>query len=546
MSPRASSTNLQTTSGLSALAEKTNSNEDDEPVSPGTAPSGANGVTSAPGVSLLDTPVPSAGLGLGVNGTHDSDVADVPPPSGPPPSQQGQTQNQQVTDADGFAVPPPMNDAISQAQREAAGEDADQPFKLNIKNQPIEEEDAEAKRAAMSTLSNTLRMGPAARRTGTIRGRRDVRNTIYVPAPNAAEGQLEVSTGAVGTVPPLNTPATRPAAVTALASEASIATSDTQSVRSGISLGSLTQVKHPEMTEPGLNSSIIETVSVVFEDGAVKSASMSGEIAFVNNSSESAPSKSKPSLVHPLIDSTLTFEAGHETVRINNFANLERIGPNRIFVQNATSEQPDQFNLDLSHLSKMSTAFSYKVFSNEAEPPSLGQHAPLLLKPAWKLQGDKLGLLLQYQLNTASKFTAPVTLHNVVFVATYSGKSSGAQTKPSGTHLKDKHLVYWRLGDVTLTSETQRIVCRVIGAEGAEPTPGQVEARWEYAASAAEGGVGVGGGISISRLEDPKGKGKEVEDDPFADEGGAASAAEQAWAEVPLARTLVSGKYEGR
>lgn len=149
---------------------------------------------------------------------------------------------------------------------------------------------------------------------------------------------------------------------------------------------------------------------------------------------------------------------------------------------------------------------------------------------------------MQYQLNPSSNFKAPCTLHNVVFVATYEGRATGAQTKPTGTHLKDRHIVYWRLGDLTLTNESHKIVCRILGAEGVEPTPGHVEARWEYVVPADEV---AGSGISISRLEENKGKGKEVEDDPFADEGSGL-AADQTWVDVPLSRKLVSGKYEGK
>lgn len=225
------------------------------------------------------------------------------------------------------------------------------------------------------------------------------------------------------------------------------------------------------------------------------------------------------------------------------------IGPNRIFVSNASIDQPDQFALELSHIQKTSTAFSYRVFAPEGEAiAALGKHAPLLLKPAWKPQGDKLGLLLQYQLNPASNFTGPVTLHNVAFVATYEGKASGAQTKPSGTHLKDRHIVYWRLGDVTLTNEPQKIVCRIVGAEGVEPTPGRVEARWEFIAPTTDdedAPIALASGISISRLGEPKGKGKEVADDPFSDEVSAPQP-DQSWVDVPLARKLVSGKYDSQ
>jgi hypothetical protein len=351
-----------------------------------------------------------------------------------------------------------------------------------------------------------------------------VRHTMYVPPPNLPESGTDSPISGLAASPTLAPSTSKGSAIAALASEASIAgTSDTQSVRSGNSLGGGNHPQHAQMTAPGLNSSIIESVSAVFEDGVIKSASITGEVAFVNNPSDSGDAKS------------------YETIRINNFSALERIGPNRIFVQNSSPDNHDQFNLDVSHLTKNATAFSYRVFSEEADVSTLAEHAPLLLKPAWKPQGDKLGLLLQYQLNPASKITAPVSLHNVVIVAKYEGKSSGAQTKPVGIHLKDKHLVYWRIGDLTLTAEPQKIVCRIIGSEGTEPKPGHIEARWELTAS---GDQPVGSGISISRLDEGKGKGKEIsEDDPFADDS---ASTEQKWVDVPVSRKLVSGKYEGR
>jgi hypothetical protein len=187
-----------------------------------------------------------------------------------------------------------MDDPISRAQREAAAsnEEAEQLFKLNIQNQPIEEEDPDAKQAALSSVFNTLKQGPATRRSGTVRGRRDVRNTIYVPSPNmsdAASGFPSVpSIPSIPGSPPLLKNPSKPSAIAALASEASAgAGSDRDSIRSATSFGSLANaVRHPEMTAPGLNASIIETVSAVFEDGVVKSATVVGEVALVNNTSD--------------------------------------------------------------------------------------------------------------------------------------------------------------------------------------------------------------------------------------------------------------------
>lgn len=236
------------------------------------------------------------GVGGTVNGTKASDVSDVAPPPGPPPGQQSDKPRETPKDEEGFTVRSPMKDPISEAQREAAGEEADQLLKLNIQNKPVEEEDPEAKEAAMSSVANSLKMGPATRRTSTIRGRRDVRNTMYVPPPSAETSQNDLPIGTIAGSPPLATSPSFPRSpiLNNLASEASVAgTSDSQSVRSGHSLGNLVHAKHPEMTGPGLNSSVIETVSAVFEDGEVKSASIAGELAFVNNESDATSGKSE-------------------------------------------------------------------------------------------------------------------------------------------------------------------------------------------------------------------------------------------------------------
>lgn len=220
-----------------------------------------------------------------LNGTAE-DIFDAPAPAGRAASQ----QNNQVAvkDADGYTVPAPMNDPISQAQKDAAatGEDADRFFNLNIQKEPVPDEDPDAKKAALSNVANTLTQMGMPARSGTVRGRRDVRNTVYMPSLPVPEPTSE---NPFPPSPALPGASSRPSAVSALTSEASIAgTSDTQSVRSGVSLGSLTQHKHPEMHGPGLNASVIEYVSASFEDGEVKSARINGEIAFAYNADTSS------------------------------------------------------------------------------------------------------------------------------------------------------------------------------------------------------------------------------------------------------------------
>ncbi|KAK4189497.1 Muniscin C-terminal mu homology domain-containing protein [Podospora australis] len=545
LSPRASSHNLNNDSQnrLSSVVEKPNSPttaehgdstaDRDQAKTSHEGPNGTNGVA---GGEPAKEPAGATNL---LNGTAE-DIFDAPPPQAAAATQQN-TGEPGTKDSDGFMIPGTMNDPISQAQREAAAEEGDHLFKLSIQNEPIAEEDQDAKQAALSNVANALTsMGAPARKTGTVRGRRDVRNTVYMPAlpvPDAPGNPFPPSPSLPTTTlarptPPFSQEASH-------ASHASHA-SDTQSIRSGTSLGGtssfsgITRLRHPDMhgsSYPyGLNSSIVETVSATFQDGEVQSVKVTGEIALAHNPDPDSPSPE------------------HETIKLNKFSTLESIGPNRTFVGNTVAA--DEFTVDVSHLQSTTTAFTYRVHSDTET--SLAPQCPIAIHPVWKPQGDKLGLLLQYRLNPASNLPRPITLQNLVFVATYEGaRASGVQTKPSGTHVKDKHLVYWRLGDVTLTDDWSKIICRVIGEQNAEPQPGHVEVRWEYAvpSAASESETPVGGGISVARLGESKGKGRDVsldEEDPFADAGQLSPKDTRRWVDVPVVRKLVSGKYESK
>ncbi|KAK4226596.1 Muniscin C-terminal mu homology domain-containing protein [Podospora fimiseda] len=546
LSPRASTNNLTDSQNrLSSVVESPNNpagveHRDSTAESQLAKPSyegpngGANGVPGGEANKEAGHPPRTGSL---LNGTAE-DIFDAPSPV-PAVSQQNKEGGK---DADGFTVPNYDDDPISQAQREAAAEEGDHSFKVSIQNEPIAEEDQDAKQAALSNVANALTtMGLPARKTGTVRGRRDVRNTVYMPAmpvPDVSENPFPTS-------PSLPPTATLPKPNPPFSTESSHAShpsyaSDTQSIRSGTSFGGtssfsgITRLKHPDMHgagyAPGLNSSIIETVSAVFQDGQVKSVKITGEIALAYN------------------PDSLSSSPEHEIIRLNKFSLLESIGPNRTFVANTLA--PDEFSIDVSHLNNISTAFTYRVHADSET--ALAAHCPIAIHPVWKPQGDKLGLLLQYRVNPSSNLPRPVTLHNVVFVATYEGaRASGVQTKPSGTHLKDKHLVYWRLGDVTLTEDWAKIICRVIGEQNAEPQSGQVEVRWEYTSLANGSEVEAGSGISVSRLGESKGKEKEVvhaldDEDPFADSEPRSPKDGRRWVEVPLVRKLVGGKYESK
>jgi hypothetical protein len=283
-SPRASSSNLRESPShdnrLSALAES--------PTKP-SSPNGVSGTDAEP-PALISDALPTT-PSRAANGTNPffTNSSSVQPPPGSPPSQLNPA-SEPVKDSEGFTVPAAMNDPISQAQQEAAQEN-ETLFKLDIRKDPIPEQDADAQ-AALSNVSNTLRYTQAAtptRKLGTLRGRRDVRNTIYAPQSldvPTYENPLPLTPGSMArasTMPSLGEHHAAPS------------TSDTTSIRSGYSLTNNVLVKHADMFQPGLNASVIETVTATFTNGAAQTAKINGEVALVYNKSgldESLPGKS--------------------------------------------------------------------------------------------------------------------------------------------------------------------------------------------------------------------------------------------------------------
>lgn len=206
-----------------------------------------------------------------------------------------------------------------------------------------------------------------------------------------------------------------------------------------------------------------------------------------------------------------------------------------------SGDRPGEYTVELSHIAKTTTAFRYKVHVDDA---NLSAFAPLVLKPAWKPTGDKLGIVVEYSLNPAFS-TTPVALKNLVLLVSYEGaKAINCQSKPPAVFLKEKSLAYWRVGDVTLDVKPQKVVARFVGAEGGEPLPGMIEARWEIQGPSEHA---LGSGLGVSRLDAGKGKGREESPDPFADDSvNGPATVDGHWVAVDSARKIVSGKYDAK
>ena len=302
------------------------------------------------------------------------------------------------------------------------------------------------------------------------------------------------------------------------------AASDTQSIRSQRSALSTrsTTVKHPELHSPGLNSSIVETVSAWFENSTITKAIVIGELALAYNPTDvSAPA-----------------QFGSDNIRLEKFSVLEKVAPNPTFIE-PIPDKTGEYSVDLSSITKTAVAFKYQVHLEES---TLGTHAPILLNPAWKSEPTQTSVILSYSLNPAfveHSETKSVQLNNVVLVIHLeaSAKATSCQSKPVGTFSRDRSLIYWRLGDVTLSPGTQPQKLLARFTTEAEAKPGNVEARWELNGS---GVTSFGSGLSVTRFEQAA-----KEEDPFADEEGAGpSTPRGSWKEVEGVRKLASGTYQ--
>ena len=354
-----------------------------------------------------------------------------------------------------------------------------------------------------------------------------------VPATGSVPSSATFPSPSTPTVfPPLIPPPQPPSPVSKLPHRALLSdehaapASDTQSIRSGRSLSSSASatVKHPDLHEPGLNASLVETVSAWFEQGNVTKAMVIGQVALAFN---------------PVDISAGPF--GTEHIRLENFPVLEKVAPNPAFIEQIP-DNPGNYTVDLAKITKTSVAFHYQLHIENSNVAAL---APIVLHPLWKVEPTQVSAILNYSLNPQFDLrgASTVTIRNLVLVIRLEpgSRATSCQSKPAGTFSRDKGLIYWRLGDVTLARDqpAQSIRARFV-TEG-DAKPGNTEARWEI--SGAES-LSLGSGLGVS-LSAP-GEAKDVEADPFADEDNAPSAAPSVqWKPVASVKRITSGTYLG-
>ena len=420
-----------------------------------------------------------------------------------------------------------------------------------IRDQPIKEDESEAQ-LAMSNMASQLRMqGQTSginRVQTSVRGRRDVRNTMFIPA-----GVDVLALGAQQHGAPQSPPIPESNSTTDLASpiqaprqkaihEDHQLGSETGSVHSSHSLAALAH--HPELHEPGLNASVVETVHSSFSESGITKSVVTGEVALSYNPS---PSSTAPET---------------ETIRLSHFELLEKVAANPTFVTSAprntdsSSSAEDSagiYTIGLSNIRRPSPTVGLK-YQLHLEPSNLAAYSPLLLTPAWQLVEGQASVIVLYSLNpsfvSATDPSAPVVFKNVAISVSLdvSGAdairpSAAVMAPTAGASFKRKAgTVTWRFNELSVKSEGQeRLLVRFSTGAGL-PRRGGVEVKFELPGR-------MGGAVGVERRV-IGGSGGAVgrERDPFADDDAASANAvveggQGGWVDVNVRKLLVSGRY---
>ncbi|EAS32378.3 uncharacterized protein CIMG_03402 [Coccidioides immitis RS] len=404
------------------------------------------------------------------------------------------------TDVEGFSAKPNTIDEISRIQQEAA-QSEDPGINLTIRDKPIQEDEGEAQQA-MNEMASTLRRqakhSGLSRGPGTVRGRRDVRNTIFIPNPPAPGAEMHIDPLSKAIPEIVSSPAS-PSQVQQSppppgTHQDDHTISDVTSVHSSHTLHSLSgPISHPELTGPGLNASIVEKLNAYVSGGVVTKCFVVGELALAYNPTESSSMDS-------------------QTVRLDNFQILERVAANPQFVTEvstipvngaqpleSTEDRKGEYNVALSSLRgpAPTVAFKYQI---HLDPSNLSAYCPVIFSPVWNEQEFQASVIINYSLNPRFVSSGPltsITLQNVVLTVSLDlspvdeetkqprevARATAAAMHPNiGASFKRKtSSIVWRIPELEVKADGENRFLARFSTTTSWPRKGKLEARFDVA-----------------------------------------------------------------
>lgn len=324
------------------------------------------------------------------------------------------------------------------------------------------------------------------------------------------------------------------------------AMSDTTSVRSSHTQHSFSgPVPHPELHEPGLNASIIETVNAWFSEGALKRSFVVGELALAFNPT---PEVSLQKI----------------RIRLDNFEILEKVASNPYFVSELPAQDKDkddkkgEYNILLPSISRPTPVVAFK-YQAHIDQSNASTYCPVIFKPAWNIEEFQASVILLYSLDPSFSSPVPlesITIKNLVLTVALDTSPQDEATKQprevahaksavmyphTGATFRRKHSsVVWKIPELEVKADADGKFLVRFATSSSWPRKGKVEARFELQTPDAGKRLGI---RAASEQHETEQKGS----DPFADEASSAQSADAqssvTWKGVPTVRKLVGGKY---
>lgn len=322
------------------------------------------------------------------------------------------------------------------------------------------------------------------------------------------------------------------------------AMSDTTSIHSSHTLQNVSgPVLHPELHEPGLNASIIETVSSWFENGNLTKSSVVGELALAYNAVAGSI-------------------ASESIVRLDNFASLEKVAANPHFVTEVSKtddEKRGEYNVSLEKIARNTPTIAFK-YQLHLLPTDLSSYSPILFRPVWNIEEFQASVIVFYSLNPAFVGTlasGSLLLKNVVITVNLDlspedettkqprevVRATGAVMYPNTGALfrRKQSAVVWKLPELEIRSGSEDKLLARFTTSASWPRKGRVEAKFEHHTTDSSSRLGLSlAEVAASAAQDQTGS------DPFADEGTPTSASattSTTWKPVQIVRKLAAGKY---
>ncbi|TIA90235.1 hypothetical protein E3P81_02567 [Wallemia ichthyophaga] len=333
--------------------------------------------------------------------------------------------------------------------------------------------------AAMSKVRQSLiASAPVQRRPTTMRGRRDVRNTMFVndvpddmPLGEALKMRGAGPTGATGTSASptsptnpfvsANAPATTsPPSLNPKPSIEGIATERTMSMSS--TTPSLTpSIQNKSTVDPfegsdamveGLKPAITENVNVLMKGGEVVKVMITGEVSLWY----------KPSSVS--VDTP--------TFRLSAFEQLEKVAPNPQYLEHI-ADRHGEYKVNLDALSKVGKALvlKYQLYISQSQ---LKSYVPMLVNMKWKHEFNTHSAIVNYSLNQESSLMKKgKALNGVQLLIPINAKS--VQSKPQGIYSPERKKMTWMLNNIN-DGNSDKILARfVVDDEQYQQQPAQLK-----------------------------------------------------------------------